>query len=36
MNITINNTINRKELAQALAEQIGTEAKYNGPPTFAY
>lgn len=36
MNITTNNTINRKELAQALAEQIGTEAKYNGPPTFAY
>ena len=36
MNITTNNTINRKELAQALAQQIGTEPKYNGPPTFAY
>ncbi len=36
MNIITNNTINRKELAQALAQQIGNEVKYNGPPTFAY
>ncbi len=36
MNITTNGNINRRELAQVLAEQLGTEAVYSGPPTFAY
>ena len=30
------NTTDRKALAKALADEMGTTAKYMGPPTFAY
>ena len=30
------NTTDRKALAKALADELGTTAKYMGPPTFAY
>ncbi len=36
MNITTNNTINRKELAQAIGGHLGVEVTYSGPPAFAY
>ena len=35
--MTINtNTTDRKALAKAIAEELGTTAKYMGPPTFGY
>ncbi len=36
MNITTNNTVSRKELAQKLAEHLSLEPTYSGPPAFAY
>ena len=30
------NTTDRKALAKALADELGTTAKYMGPPTFGY
>ena len=30
------NTTDRKALAKAIADRLGTEAKYMGPPTFGY
>jgi len=30
------NTTDRKALAKALADKLGTTAKYMGPPTFGY
>lgn len=36
MNFTTNDTLNRKELAQKLAERLGTDPTYSGPPAFAY
>ncbi len=32
----ITNTTDRKALAKALADELGTTAKYMGPPTFGY
>lgn len=36
MNITTNNTVNRKELAQKLAAHLGVDPTFSGPPAFEY